>query len=177
MSLETTTEVEAETQTQITDTAAPSAKRERAKANTETGVVTFRGVDRQFDDLPDASKRHAGIIGLARMLRETDGEAWSKLVAGNLSVAKKSAKVKELDDWRTAYAHALAEETVKGDGGRVRNGTKDTPEFTAALDAALAKARDLDRKGLAKAKVIPAVVIHHARITGTPVVSLASILG
>lgn len=149
---------------------------EHTRIDDEAGIVTFRGMGYSFDTLPDASKRRAGLIGLARLLRESDGDVWDKLKSGDF-VVRVAAKPKELDNWRMAYAHALAEETVKADGGRVKIGNKETPEFSAALEVAMAKARDLDRSSLAKLKVIPAVVAHHARLSGAPTVSLASIVG
>ena len=52
-----------------------------------------------------------------------------------------------------------------------------TLEFTAALDEAKQKAARLDKSGLAKAKVIAAVVAHHNRLTGAPASALADLVG
>ena len=68
---------------------------EHTRIDDDAGIVTFRGMGYSFDTLPDASKRRAGLIGLARLMRESDGDVWDKLKSGDF-VVRVAAKPKEL---------------------------------------------------------------------------------
>ena len=149
---------------------APGVKAPRVSSSiTDDGKITLSldGVTKTFD----VSELPAAIITTlaareARNLLIRAGEwlpEWTKLLEGQVPT-KGSAGPKELDPWRLAYAHALADSTAKEKGIKAKS-----PEFATLLDESKQRAAVLDRAGLVKAKKIAAVVVHHARITGESV--------
>jgi hypothetical protein len=151
-----------------------------AKYDEAAGIVTLGHAGYEFDTLPAAVKRSLGLRGLADVLRgamhrNDPGKAYAALVAGGLSTrAPKAAK--ELDPWRQAFAVALAEETVKAAGGKIRDKGRETPEYAVALDDAKQAATRLTRDGLTAAKKRPAVVAAYDRLVGAETGSLAALV-
>lgn len=125
-------------------------------------LVKFEGADYEIADLSAEVLRGLALKGLAVLLHATKDpfKLMNDLRGGKLPRGR-VAKVKDLDPWRKAYAHAVTDKRAKDDGIKAR-----TPEFAALLAEQMAHAATIDRKALVKAKTIPAVVAHWARITG-----------
>lgn len=164
-----------ERETATTADTTPAPKPSRLTSEISNGVVTLSvGTNTvgtyAMSDLPDATQKALAAIGLRYILvGATDhGKAFDEMKAGKIP-GRKAAASKDLEPWRLAYAHALAEETAKRDGIKVYmpGGRNPTQEFAVLLDNSKQRAVSLDKSGLAKIKVIPAVVAHWVRITGT----------
>ena len=99
-----------------------STTNDRAKVtiNEADGTVTYNGTGYEFDTLSDAAKRSVGLLGLGRLLRESKGKIWEKLING-APLGRKASAATRGSKWRDAIAHALAEEAVKADGGKVKD--------------------------------------------------------
>lgn len=160
---------------------APASKAPRITSEISGGTVTlFKGAQilGAYSVAEIADQTALAAIGLRYLLVGADepGEMFAQLVAGKIPGRGPKA-TKELEPWRLAYAHTLADENAKTQGVKtyLPGGRNHTQEFTVLLDDAKQRAVSLDKSGLAKAKTIPGVVAHHARITGA-VLSAASLV-
>jgi hypothetical protein len=154
--------------------------RRRSSIDTAARTVTITDPDGTslgtfaLSALSDQVTDWLALDGLRARLRMGDPAAeFAALKKGEVPSAKSAAR-KDLDPWREAYAHALADERAKSQGVQKSRGGKSTPEYEALLEQARSKARGLDKAGLATIKRVHTVVAHHARLTDT-VVSLADI--
>lgn len=145
----------------------PTADKARAPRSVITldvkeATLTIDGVTYDATALPENSRWWCTLRGLASRLNATDNPAgaWTDLKAGHIP-SHGPAKPKELDPWRRAYAHALADKQAKEQGFKPKS-----LEFAGLLDTCMAAAASMDRDGLTKAKRIPAVVVHWNRLTG-----------
>lgn len=145
----------------------PTADKARAPRSVITldvkeATLTIDGVTYDATALPENSRWWCTLRGLASRLNATDNPAgaWTDLKAGHIP-SHGPAKPKELDPWRRAYAHALADKQAKADGIKPKS-----VEFAALLNQYMTTAAVIDRSGLLLAKLIPAVVVHYNRLTG-----------
>jgi len=165
-----------------TPTTTPAATKPRTTSTISGGVVTLTrdGTETAFDMAGISSTGHAALAahGLRVLLIGADDPAarYAELVAGK-TPGRVAAAAKELDPWRLAYAHTLADESAKRDSVKTfgPGGKAHTPEYAMLLDNAKQRSVALDKAGLAKARVIPAVAVHYARLVGTAV-SASSLL-